>query len=140
MSHPNIIVEKKSDSTYEDKYVHDLKLLIPTLFDFFSKHLLINPKTFPGAAAFDTVELYQNLLTGNTFGDNKHFTKAYIPLNARYGLENQDYSINTDGNPCCPHDLSLSKKPEGSKSNLRSRIPTFKFVCPKMKWIYDKTT
>ena len=31
-------------------------------------------------------------------------------------------------------------KPEGSKSNLRSGIPTSKFVCPKMKWIYDKTT
>ena len=31
-------------------------------------------------------------------------------------------------------------KPEGSKSNLRSGLPTFKFVCPKMKWIYDKST
>ena len=43
-------------------------------------------------AAFDTVELYKNLLTGDTFGDNKYFTKSYIPLNARSGLENQDYT------------------------------------------------
>ncbi len=31
-------------------------------------------------------------------------------------------------------------KSEGSKSNLRSGLPTFKFVCPKMKWVYDKST
>lgn len=54
-SHPDIVVEKKSDSPDEDKYVHDSKLLIPTLKDFFSKHPLINPKTFLGDAAFDTV-------------------------------------------------------------------------------------
>lgn len=139
-SHPDIVVEKKSDSPDEDKCVHDSKLLIPTLKDFFSRHPLINPKTFLGDAAFDTVDLYKNLLTGNTFGDNKHFSKAYIPLNARSGLENQNYTINEDGIPCCPHDPLLLLKPEGSKSNLRSGIPTFKFVCPKMKWVYDKTT
>ena len=53
-SHPDIVVEKKSDSPDEDKCVHDSKLLIPTLKDFFSKHPLINPKTFLGDAAFDT--------------------------------------------------------------------------------------
>ena len=42
-SHPDIVVEKKSDSPDEDKCVHDSKLLIPTLKDFFSKHPLINP-------------------------------------------------------------------------------------------------
>ncbi len=61
---------------------------------------------------FDTVELYKNLLTGDTFGDNNHFTKTYIPLNARSGLENQNYTINGDGIPCCPHDSSLPMKPE----------------------------
>lgn len=34
-SHPDIIVEKKSDSPEEDKCVHDAKLLILTLKDFF---------------------------------------------------------------------------------------------------------
>lgn len=133
-------MEKKSDSPEEDKCVHDSKLLIPTLKDFFSKHPLINPKTFLGDTAFDTVELYKYLLSGDTFGKDKHFSKAYIPLNARSGLENQDYIINEDGIPCCLHNSSLPMKPEGSKSNLRSGIPTFKFVCPKMKCIYDKTT
>jgi len=69
----------------EDKCVHDSKFLIPALKNFFSRHPLINPKTFLGDAAFDTVELYKNLLTGNTFGDNKYFAKAYIPLNVRSG-------------------------------------------------------
>lgn len=48
-----------------------LKLLISTLKDFFYKHPLFNPKTFLGDAAFDTVKLYKDLLTGNTFGGNK---------------------------------------------------------------------
>ena len=81
-SHPDITVEKKSDSPDEDKSVHDSRLLIPTLKDFFLKHPLINPKTFLGDAAFDTAALYPKLLTGNTFGDHKHFDKAYIPLNS----------------------------------------------------------
>ena len=78
--------------------------------------------------------------TGRTRKYPLQASKAYIPLNARSGLENKDYSINENGVPCCPHDPSLPMKPEGSKSNLRSGIPTFKFVCPKMKWVYDKTT
>ena len=138
-SHPDIVVEKKSDSPDEDKCVHDSKLLIPTRKDFFSKHPLINPKTFLGDAAFDTAQLYKSLLTGDTFGNDKHFSKAYIPLNARSGLENLDSSINEDGIPCCPHDPSLQMKYEGT-SKLRSGVTRYKFVCPKMKWIYDKST
>ena len=138
-SHPDIVVEKKSDTPDEDKCVHDSKLLIPTLKDFFSKHPLINPKTFLGDAAFDTAQLYKSLLTGDTFGNDKHFSKAYIPLNARSGLENLDYSINEDGIPCCPHDPSLQMKYEGT-SKLHSGVTRYKFVCPRMKWIYDKST
>ena len=133
-AHPDIVVEKKSSSPDEDKSVHDSKLLIPTLKDFFSKHPLINPKTFLGDAAFDTVELYKSLLTGDTFGKDRHFQKAFIPLNARSGLENQDYTINEDGIPCCPKDPTLPMKPEGNTSHLRFGLPTFKFVCPKMTW------
>ena len=138
-SHPDIAVDKKSDSPDEDKSVHDSKLLIPTLKDFFSKHPLINPKTFLGDAAFDTAALYPKLLTGNTFGDNKHFAKAYIPLNHRSGLENQDYTINENGIPCCPHDDSLPMKYEGT-SKLKSGVTRFKFVCPKIKWTKNETT
>ena len=104
-----------------------------------TKHPLINPKNFLGDAAFDTAQLYKSLLTGDTFGNDKHFSKAYIPLNARSGLENLDYSINEDGIPCCPHDPSLQMKYEGT-SKLRSGVTRYKFVCPKMKWIYDKST
>ncbi len=139
-AHPDIVVGKKSASPDEDKSAHDSKLLIPTLKDFFRKHPLINPKAFLGDAAFDTVQIYKELLSGDAFGENRHFSQAYIPLNARSHLENVDYTINRNGIPCCPHDHSLPMKPEGSKSNLRSGLPTFKFVCPKMRWVYDKTT
>ena len=137
-NHPEIVVEKKSQSPDEDKCVHDSRLLIPTLKDFFDKHPLFNPKVFLGDAAFDSIPLYKQLLTGDTFGQNRLFSKAYIPLNARSQLENLDYTINENGVPCCPHDSSLPMKPEGSKSHLKSGLPTFKFVCPKMKWVYDK--
>lgn len=131
--HPEIAVEKKSDSPNEDKSVHDARLLIPTLMDFFKTHPLFNPKTFLGDAAFDSVQLYKDLLSGDTFGNDRHFQKAYIPLNKRAGLGNMDYSVNDDGVPCCPHDSSLPMKPENT-SRLRSGVLRFKFVCPKIKW------
>lgn len=132
-SHPEIKVEKKSNSPDDDKSVHDARLLIPTLVDFFKKHPVINPKTFLGDAAFDSVALYKKLLSGNTFGKNCHFAKAYIPLNSRSGLENPDYTINADGIPCCPHDENLAMKHEGT-SKLKSGVTRYKFVCPMIKW------
>ena len=138
-SHPDIVVNKKSDSPDEDKSAHDSRLLIPTLKDFFTKHPLINPKVFLGDAAFDSVQLYKDLLTGDTFGCNRHFSKAYIPLNARSGLKNPDYTINENGIPCCPHDKSLAMKYEGT-SKLKSGVTRYKFVCPKIKWIYNSST
>lgn len=134
-THSDIVVEKKSDSPDEDKSVHDSKLLK----DFFSRHPLINPETFLGDAAFDTVGLYKSLLTGDIFGKDKHFQRVYIPLNARSSLENQDYTINEDGIPCCPYDDSLPMKYECT-SKLRSGVTRFKFMCPKMIWAYDKST
>ncbi|MCL2719697.1 MAG: transposase [Lachnospiraceae bacterium] len=131
-AHPEIVLEKKSDSPEEDKSAHDTKLLIPTLQDFFKVHPLLNPKTFLGDAAFDAIQNYKDLLTGDTFGVGRHFSKAYIPLN-NSRLENPDYTINEDGIPCCPNDSALAMKPESSTSHLRCGLPTFKFVCPKMK-------
>ena len=138
-SHPEIIVEKKSDSPDEDKCVHDAKLLIPTLKDFFSKHPLINPKTFLGDAAFDSSLLYNQLLTGDTFGNGKHFSKAYIPLNSRVGLKYPDCKTNADGIPCCPNDESLPMRSDG-KATRKNGLVRYKFVCPKTKLIYDKNT
>ena len=53
-------------------------------------------------------------------------------------MEDNGYTINENGVPCCPHAPSLPMKREGSKSHLKSKIPTMKFVCPKMKWEYNK--
>lgn len=139
VSHPDIIVKKKSNSPDEDKCVHDSKLLLPTLKDFFAKHSLINPKTFLGDAAFDTVSLYESLLSGDTFGTGRHFSKAYIPLNQRSLLKNPDYTINADGFPCCPNDSDLPMKPEGTAKS-RAGIIRYKFTCPKVKWVYDSST
>lgn len=106
---------------------------------FLFKASIDNPKTFLGDAAFDTAALYPKFLTGNTFGDNKHFDKAYIPLNSRASLEKQDYTINENGIPCCPHDDSLPMKYEGI-SKLRSGVTRYKFVCPKIRWTKNEST
>ena len=135
----DIKTDKKSDSPDEDKSVHDARLLIPTLVDFFKKHPVIHPKTFLGDAAFDSVGLYKDLLSGDTFGKNRHFSKAYIPLNSRSGLENPDYTLNADGIPCCPHDETLAMKYEGT-SKLKSGVTRYKFVCPKIKWEKNPNT
>ena len=125
-SHPDIVVAKKSSSPDEDKCVHDAKLLIPTLKDFFTKHPLINPKTFLGDAAFDSALLYRQLLTGDAFGDNRHFSKAYIPLNSRSGINYPDCKVNADGIPCCPNDDTLPMKYESS-STRPNGIVRYKF-------------
>lgn len=131
-SHPDIIVEKKSKSPDEDKSLADSKALIPVLKDFFAKHPLINPKVFIGDSAFDTIQIYHDL-----FGE-LNFETAYIPLKNKLALPDADCPLNEDGIPCCPHDHSLPMKREGSKTHLRCGLPTMKFVCPKMKWAWDK--
>ena len=130
-SHPEIVIEKKSDSPDEDKILADAKALIPTLKDFFKKHSLINPKIFLGDAAFDSIEIYKFLL------ENTSFEKAYIPLKTKLKIKGANYVVNENGIPCCPHDSSLLMKREGSKSHLRCGLPTMKFVCPKMNWKWD---
>lgn len=52
-------------------------------------------------------------------------------------MEENGCTFNENGIPCCPHNPSLPMKREGSKSHLKSKIPTMKFVCPKMKWEYN---
>ena len=138
-SHPEIERYKKTDAPDEDKSVGDARLLLPLLKDFFRKHPLINPKTFLGDAAFDSIEIYKALLSGDTFGccpdgTPRIFEKAYIPLRSGIKLTNPDYTVNENGVPCCPHDPSLPMKTEGNTSHLRCGLKTFKFVCPKMSW------
>ena len=133
-AHPGIVAEKKSDSPDGDKSLADSKALIPVLKDFFQKHPLINTEVFLGDAAFDSIEIYKYLLQDTSIG------KAYIPLNGRLSLPEADCPFNQNGVPCCPKDPSLPMKREGSRSHLRCGLPTMKFVCPKMKWAYDKET
>lgn len=127
-THPEIIIEKKSDSPDEDKSLSDSKALIPVLTDFKEKHPTIPFNTFLGDAAFDSISIYASLF------NDLNFNKAYIPLNKRSSLEDADCKINANGIPCCPHDPELPMKPEGNTSHLRCGIKTFKFVCPKMTW------
>lgn len=136
-SHPDIVIEKKSDSPDEDKSLADSKALLPVLKDFFTKHPLIRPNIFLGDSSFDTIEIYQNLLSVKV--ENLHnpikFNKAYISLNNRSKLYYEDVSINSNGIPCCPRDSNLPMRPEGNTSHLRCGIKSFKFVCPKMSWV-----
>lgn len=127
-AHPEIVVEKKTDSPDEDKTLADSKALIPVLTDFLKRHPVINPKIFLGDSAFDTIAIYDSLF------NDLNFQKAFIPLNNRLTLPDADCPLNEFGIPCCPKDPKLPMKREGSKSHLKSGIPTMKFVCPKMKW------
>ena len=70
-SHPEMPVEKKSDSPDEDKSVGDASALKPVLTDFFSLHPNFHPDTFLGDSAFDSADIYGFLI--NDF----HFSKAF---------------------------------------------------------------
>lgn len=128
-------MEKKSSSPDEDESVHDARLLIPTLKDFFAKHPFIKPVTFLGDSAFDSVTLYKQLLTGNTFGESHSFSQAYIPLNNRSSLQDSECLLNKDGIPQCPKEPSLLLRKEGNNTAfLRNGIARQKFICPKTTW------
>lgn len=126
--HLDIVIDKKTDSPDEDKSLHDTKAVIPVLKDFFKKHPLINPNVFIGDAAFDSGIIYKSIL------QDIKFSKAYIPLNARSKLKNEECTINEDGIPCCPHDHSLLMKPEGSCKS-KNGLVRYKFSCPKIKFV-----
>ena len=65
---------------------------------------------------------------------NKEFLKAHpdIVVEKKSDSPDEDKSL-ADSKALLP------MKREGSKSHLKSKIPTMKFVCPKMKWEYNKT-
>ncbi len=107
-SHPDIVVEKKSKSPDEVKSLADSKDLLPALKDFKSRHPHINPSVFLGNAAFDTIEIYKSLF------EDFNFKKVFIPLKVKLSMDNTSCTFR-------------------SKSNLRSKLPAMKFVCPKMK-------
>ena len=126
--HPEITVDKKSDSPDEDKSLHDAKALSPVLKDFFSKHPSIKPKTFLGDKAFDSANIYKSLL------QDFNFSKAYIPLNSRSKPKNPDCPVNDSGIPCCPYNPNLVMKSECSCKRKNGLI-RYKFSCPKVNYI-----
>ena len=97
---------------------------------YFQLYNLLNSKLLSAG------KLHSN---GDTFGDNRHFSKAYIPLNTRFGIKYPVCKVNADGIPCCPNDDTLPMKYESS-STRPNGIVRYKFVCPKIKYVYDKST
>lgn len=124
-AHPDISVEKKTDSPDEDKTLADSKALIPVLKDFLTKHPLINPKIFICDSAFDSGMIYKSLLT------ELEIEKVFVPLKTKL-LINEDANcpINEHGIPCCPKTHDLPMKHEGSALR-NSGINRMKFVCYK---------
>ena len=60
--HPEITVDKKSDSPGEDKSIGDSKALKPVLNDYFDMHPDFKYDTFLGDSSFDSFETYRFLI------------------------------------------------------------------------------
>lgn len=123
--HPNIIVEKKTDSPDEDKSIGDSSALKPVLEDFFSAHPTFQPHTFLGDSAFDSIDTYG--LLKDTF----NFQKAIIPINSRNESTLPQVGYNEYGYPVCPNDSSLPMKHYGL-CHEKGRADRIKWGCPKI--------
>lgn len=126
-AHPDLEVEKKSDSPDEDKSVGDASALVPVLSDFFSLHPDFHPDTFLGDSAFDSADIYGSLFT------DFHFSKALIPYNPRNESTLKKVGYNVYGYPTCPNDTSLDMKYCGVTKE-KGRTDRIKWICPKMSY------
>lgn len=124
-SHPEMTIEKKSDSPDEDKSIGDTASLKPVLSDFFSLHPNFHPDTFLGDSAFDTIDTYGMLL--NDFS----FFKALIPYNSRSESSLKKVGYNEYGYPTCPKDPSLAMKYCGI-TREKGRADRIKWICPRV--------
>jgi hypothetical protein len=132
LKHPELPIDKKSDSPDEDKSISDSKSLKPVLADFFNLHPHIHYDTFLGDSIFDTYATYPMLL------DDFKFSRVLIPLNSRNS--NPDLppiSYNDNGWPLCSKDPSKTMKP-GGWCYEQGRPDRFKWRCPKVKLIKGK--
>ncbi len=134
-AHPEMPVEKKSDSPDEDKSIGDSSSLKPVLSDFFTLHPGFHPDTFPGDSAFDTIETYGFLK------DEFHFSKALIPYNPRNESSLNKIGYNIYGYPTCPRDSTLVMKYAGH-CHEKGRSDRDKWICPKVHmvsgaWVCD---
>jgi transposase len=129
INHPDMVVEKKTDSPDEDKSIGDSSALKPVLEDFFSLHPSFKPHTFLGDSAFDAIDIY------STLKDDFHFSKALIPYNPRNESTLASVGYNEYGYPLCPNNSSLPMKYHGP-CREKGRADRVKWGCPKM--IYKK--
>lgn len=133
--HPEMPVEKRSDSPDEDKSIGDSSSLKPVLSDFFTLHPAFHPDIFLGDSAFDTIETYGFLI------EEFHFSKALIPYNPRNESTLKKVSYNIYGYPTCSKDSTLDMKYVGH-CHEKGRADRDKWVCPKVhmvkgKWVCD---
>ena len=133
--HPELIIEKKSDSPDEDKSIGDSSALQPVMNDFFALHPDFSPHTFLGDAAFDKLDHY------NFLSDTCGFKKVLIPLNKRNSLSLPDVGFNEFGYPHCPNNPELTMK-YGGITIEKGRSNRIKWYCPKVhmvkgQWICD---
>ena len=134
-AHPELPIEKKSDSPEEDKTIGDSAALNPILSDYFASHPGFHPDTFLGDAAFDSADVFGFLK--NDFG----FQKVLIPYNPRNESTLKKVGFNEYGYPTCPNDPSLAMKYCGSTKE-KGRSDRIKWRCPKVhmangKWVCD---
>lgn len=137
-AHPELPVEKKSDSPDEDKSIGDSSALKPVLSDFFADHPAFHPDTFLGDAAFDSGDIYGFLK--KDFG----FKRALIPYNPRNESTLKPVGFNEYGYPTCPNNPSLAMKCCGITKE-KGRTDRIKWCCPKVHmvkgaWVCDCDT
>lgn len=128
--HPDLVIDKKSDSPDEDKSIGDSSALKPVLNDFFNLHHDFHPSVFLGDSAFDSIDTYTFLK--NDF----NFKKAVIPYNVRNESSLKKVGYNEYGYPLCPNNSSLVMKHLGH-CHEKGRADREKWVCPKMR--YEKS-
>lgn len=126
--HPEMPVEKKSDSPDEDKSIGDSSSLKPVLSDFFTLHPGFHPDIFLGDSAFDTIQTYGFLK------EEFHFSKALIPYNPRNESTLVKVGYNIYGYPTCPKDSTLDMKYAGH-CHEKGRADRDKWVCLKSTWL-----
>ena len=128
--HPELIIEKKSDSPDEDKTIGDSSSLQPVLNDFYSRHSAFRSKyrftTFLGDSSFDKGDHYTFLK------DTCKFKKILIPINQRNSSSLPPVGYNEYGYPVCPNDKNLAMRRNGSARG-KGRTPRIKWNCPNTR-------